>query len=254
MRGVGWLIMLGALAFGIWIVVIMRRSRRTGYGGSFSSTSPGGDRGSAHSAVARQPRDAATVVREGTDQFLTIEGNEVQVLGRGHLFELQSFGPDKSVKVHVNPRTEDKLREFRVLALGGRRLLVEHPMSEGGALAFFLYNDRTREMPPGFTEYLQGTPTSPGPAVAFAKSGQRADISIDAFGKSWKLTDIIWADVETNSGQLFVRPSRGKSPRIAALLGKNGDEWIFFADLRSGEGSDTVWIGQEFDPEVAIEV
>lgn len=182
--------------------------------------------------------------------FLNIDGSDEQVQGSVMLLELKFFGTDKNDKVHVDPQSGDRLREFRALSLAGNQLLVEHPSGEGRPLKFFLYDDKSDEVPLGFAEYVKGTKEEPGPGKRFAESDQRADVEMDALEKSWKLQDIIWVDVELGSGRFFVEDGA----RVVMLLARNEDEWLLWADLRSGGGSDVLWVGRQFDPDVEIEV
>ncbi|MBX7138721.1 MAG: hypothetical protein K1X83_12125 [Oligoflexia bacterium] len=203
-------------------------------------------------APSRRPEAVQEIERATVTDFLEIDGRTERVKGCALLLQLQFFGGDKSNKVHVSPSGET-LQEYRALCLAGDQLLVEHPEAEGGDLKFFLY-ERT-EMPQGFSEYMGGTSESPGPVRRFAASGQRADVDVEALGKTWRLKDIIWIDAAQVSGEFFVRPSRnGQIPRVAMALARCENDWLLFADLRSGDGSDTLWVGQQFDPKVTITV
>ena len=132
--------------------------------------------------------------------------------------------------------------------------MVEHPRAEGGGLQFFLYEDKTDDIPPGFTESLKGTEGSPGPAKRFAMSNQSAEVYFEVLGKKWRCQDIMWLDVDQIDGRFFVRRSSSGMPRLAGLLGKCGEEWCLFLQLHSGEGSHTLWVGRKFDPEGEIDV
>lgn len=208
-------------------------------------------------APREEPDAQGVVAATRSGSILEIGGlGALKVQATARLLELQSFGPDKADKRHEDPRSGATLREFKAVTLSGNRLLVEHPESEGGPLRFFLYeSERT---PAGFPEMLSGTREEPGPAARFAKSGQSGEVTLEALGRTWQLKDIIWVDVENESGRLFVRPDHGgKKARVAMLLSvntANADEWMLFADLRSGQGSDTLWVGRQFDPGIDIEV
>jgi hypothetical protein len=208
--------------------------------------------------VEFEPPDAEDKIRSARrGDFISIEGREEQVKARARLLELKFFGSDKNDKRHVDPNTGDKLREFLALRLAGKQLLIKHPCAEGGSLAFFLYEDHSDDIPKGFTEYLKGSREDPGPAKRFSDSNQQAEVTFDAAGRSWMLQDLIWVDVESEKGKFFVENSSdGKPARLVMLLGRNTadeEEWALFAEVRNGEGGNTLWIGRRFDPEIDID-
>jgi len=246
MGTIGILLMGLGAGTAIYLLLRWRASARATPGKAFP------DRQADIYRAPERPEPAQVIETARRLDFLEIEGRQEQVRGTARLLELQFFGTNKEDKRHISPAGE-RLREFKALLLAGNQLLVEHPSSEGGEVSFFLY--QKAEMPLGFGEYLKGIPETPGPAVVFAKSNQRAEVTIEALGQTWTLRDIIWLDVEQVEGSFFVSPAEaGGMARVVLLLGRSGDQWILSADLRSGQGSDTLWVGRQFDPQVEIEV
>lgn len=215
-------------------------------------------------AAAAEP-DIETKLRQAdVGGFMTdIMGRNIQFVGKMLLLELQFFDGDKDNKVHVDPHTGRKLREFQAYLLSGNRMLLEQPEGEGMELRWFLYENVTGKAR-GFTEYLKGSNDSPGPGMLFAKSKQTAEVVAELLGDSWLLQDILWADFEIQDGKTPVRNDTDGMARAAILLGRIitggsegayelGDEWILSVDLRVGGGSDTLWWGKQFDPAVDIQ-
>ena len=207
-------------------------------------------------AIAEPDRDEVVRTAKVGD-FIEVMGRPMRYVCRILALELQFFGENKSDKRHVDPQSGSRLREFPVIVLSGDRLLFEQPMGEGLPLSWFLYEHRSDDMKPGFTEYLKGTKENPGPIMMFADSNQQADVTFNALQKTWQARDIVWADMKTQAGKAFVRnDSSGNMPRVVMVLGRNVEddqEWILFIDLRSGDGSDTLWVGRKFNPQAEVD-
>ena len=202
-----------------------------------------------------EPETGRSVIEAGNaGSFITINGVDEQVKGSALYLELQSFSVNKSDMRHVDPSSGNRLREFKALLLAGRQLLIEHPSGEGKNKKFFLYRDRSDELPVGFNKMLRGTDADPGPAMKFANSDQTSEERFDALGKEWVIQDLIWCDVDVKSGAFFVNDSAGKNARVVMVLARCGDEWLLWSELRSGQGDNSLWVGSTFDPDVEIEV
>lgn len=250
--GIGIILMILALGVIGFVIYAYLQQMRGGGASSSVQESPS----LATSALTVPPaKRAETEVRTAKlGGFLSIDGRQEHILGTAIFEELQFFEGHADDKVHVNPFTKERLREWRALMLAGDQILLEQPAAQGGANKFFLYQSRTDDLPPGFDEYMAGDDKKPGPARRFAQSKQQAEVTFDALGKSWTARDILWVDVRVEGGEFFVTPNAQNKPRLAMMLGKCGEEWILFADLWAGDGNPTLWVGRQFDPKVEIEV
>lgn len=186
--------------------------------------------------------------------FFTVMGKTMEFKAKMILLELKFFGKDKADKRHVAP-DGSQLREFSAYMVG-KQLLLEQPMQEEGSLSWFLYQNVTDQLQ-GFSAYLKGDDANPGPGVQFAQSDQQGTVYIEALGKKYRAKDLVWADVQIEQVEkFFLRNSKtGSMPRVVMLLARCEDDgkYLLSIDLRSGEGSDTVWVGRPFDPNVEIE-
>jgi hypothetical protein len=211
--------------------------------------------GSRETPKVVMPESGEDVLRQKQALFINIDGRQQMVKGRVTLLELQFFGNDKNDKRHIDPRSGERLREFPAWWLAGNQFLVETPSRESGRVKFFLYEDRTEDMPRGFTEYLRGDDSNPGPAMEFVRSDQKGTVYLEALERRWLLEDIQWMDVQQDNGEFFVH-SRSGIARVVMVLARDedSDDYLLFADLRSGDGSDTLWVGQSIDPDVVVQV
>ncbi|MBP7966744.1 hypothetical protein KAZ66_00580 [Candidatus Woesebacteria bacterium] len=201
-----------------------------------------------------KPVDRDKELRQAkVNSFATVMGTPLQIKAKVTLLELKFLGKDKANKSHTDGK-RNSYREFPTY-LVGKQLLLEQPMKEEGSLSWFLYKNMTLELE-GFSAYLKGSEASPGPGVLFAQSDQQGTVYIEALGKKYRAMDLLWADLQIEEGEFFLRNSSNGAPaRVVMLLARCEDdgEYLLSIDLRSGEGSDTVWVGRPFDPNVEIE-
>jgi hypothetical protein len=187
-------------------------------------------------AIAMQDLSKAEQLqRVAVGQFITYMGSNLRVLATIALTELQQFGSSRT--------WQSTGRHFRLIQLSGDILLVHMPFGEGEFLHWFKMDARSAR---GMTEFLGG---SSGPARRFAASDQQADVRFDWSGR-WRMVDIGTFDFSV-SGSGFLS-NRGRCRHVMAKE-VGGDRWFLFFDLMEGSGSDALWIGEQFDPEVVVE-
>jgi hypothetical protein len=179
-------------------------------------------------------------------------GEQVDLVGKMILLELQFFGSDKSNKVHTSP-SGDNLREFPWFSLGDGRVITELPSGEGKRLNWYIGEDVTDQADIAVAEYMGGSQRgSTGPAKRFAQSNQSADVRFEIPGiqGNWKCVDIIWVDTRGEGSNCL-----GDGARVAMVLARqiDGNDHLLFGDLRSGAGSDTLWRLRQFQPNVEFE-
>lgn len=254
MEILGILLILVVLGGGAWAIIMVMRARAQGGGSSNYETAGARNNGPPSGGPTRpaptftRPRTAEDVLQEGTDPVFEINGQPVEVLGRSRFLELRAFGNDPDAPmVHVSPESGEKLREFKALHLAGPRLLVQQPVGEADDLAYFLYKDESAAKPDGF---LAEAKKAWG---AFADSDQEGECYLNAFGKRWRLKDIMWFGLHVTEGQMFFPSSPGVDPECTGLLCKCDDEWLFFV-VHPATKSSKVWVGRRFDPSAEVTV
>jgi hypothetical protein len=203
-----------------------------------------------------------------TNSTVQVRRENVSVIGRAALLELQFFDPsNKDNKVHVQP-SGDPLKRFEGALLQDGRFLVELPRGEKQSTALFELTPVTSGETYGFGEYLKGDGDQPGPAAKFAKSNQKGRVEFNDFPGvpgSWRARDLAWFRIRTK-GKVFAKGNvnvdemddaaiKRHLPRYVFFVSRDTspatDEsanWLITAELRGGNGDSMVFTGKIIDP------
>lgn len=199
---------------------------------------------SAMEEAIRTARPEEILSQKG-ERVLETENGILDIHAEAIFEELKAY--DKAMKDwrHTSPEGE-VLREFIGRLLPGNRFLFQQPEHEGGELIWILYE--RKRIPQGFAERIKNI------ALKFVDAEQGAGVNFTEIGSDWTCRDIIHAHVlvtnERRSG-FFVGRKQTRA-RVAMLLASKVDDetsFFCFCNLRSGDGSDTLWVGSKFNPE-----
>lgn len=200
------------------------------------------------------PTGTSRLTQAQAKSVIIIDGQPTPIKGKGLLLELKFYHGNKADKVHISPEGE-KLREFVIISTTNGGLLIQQPEGEGKSLKFYTYDDQSDHLPIAFSAYLRGSDDHPGPASRFAASEQSSNETMSVLNADWRLTDIVWADLEITDGQVFsISPADGM-PRLVMILAqdiKDPTQWILYIEPRSGNLSPMLFVGNQFQPDVEV--
>ncbi|WP_448528791.1 hypothetical protein [Raineya sp.] len=176
------------------------------------------------------------------NDILVYWNNNYQVIGKSKLIEMTWDEYDNHIATG---------RFFPIICLDQNRYLVSMPKGEGIDIVWFFMEKEA--LSSSLTPFFEGTDENPGPAMIFADSEQTAYVTFALPGKTekWQMTDIGSFFFE-GQGVTFMR-GKGEARHVLAQSTENPKRYMLFFDVIEGNGTDTLLVGENINPEMEIE-
>lgn len=144
-------------------------------------------------------------------------------------------------------------RQSRAIMLADGRWMLRFHTKEGGGYTWLLAT--VKDGSSSFSQFYKGgdSPADWGPARKFARSEQKDDVRYDLYNREWKLADIGAIEIESDGESEMLE--NGDRIHFVTSQDRESGDWLIYLDARHSEakGTGAMMLGQELDPESAIE-